>query len=92
MATKKKNNYHVDFSIDNLSMREQHHIFEILLAELNYCQRQDLHITVTDSLGGKHQIWDNTGVDPDGFTCSDCKLIDCLDCVIYKRRKEMNNG
>ena len=34
----RKNFYKVDFSIDNLSLKEQQHIFEVLLSQLNYNQ------------------------------------------------------
>lgn len=87
----RKNIYKVDFSIDNLSLREQQHIFDILISELNYNQRQDLHITVTDCIGGKHFIWDSKGTDPDGIDCPKCNAIDCSDCPSYKRRGSMKN-
>ena len=86
----RKNFYKVDFSIDNLSLKEQQHIFEVLLSQLNYNQRQDLHITVTDSVGGKHFIWDNKGIDPNGVKCPKCSDIDCYDCPIYNGRKKLN--
>ena len=88
----RKNFYKVDFSIDNLSLKEQQHIFEVLLSQLNYNQRQDLHITVTDPMGGKHFIWDGYGIDPNGLKCLKCNAIDCTDCPSYKRRGENKNG
>lgn len=84
---KKKNNYKVDFSIDNLTMKEQQEIFETVVKKLDFNQRQDLHITVTDSIGGKHFIWDDKGIDPNGINCSRCKNIDCYDCIIYQSRE-----
>lgn len=83
----KKNIYKVDFSIDNLSLAEQQEVFEAVVKKLDFNQRQDLHITVTDSIGGKHFIWDDKGIDPNGINCSRCKNIDCYDCMIYQSRE-----
>lgn len=83
----KKNIYKVDFSIDNLSLAEQQEVFEAVVKKLDFNQRQDLHITVTDSIGGKHFIWDDKGIDPNGINCSRCKNIDCYDCIIYQSRE-----
>ena len=83
----KKNIYKVDFSIDNLSLAEQQGVFEAVIKKLDFNQRQDLHITVTDSIGGKHFIWDDKGIDPNGINCSRCKNIDCYDCIIYQSRE-----
>ena len=83
----KKNIYKVDFSIDNLSLAEQQEVFEAVIKKLDFNQRQDLHITVTDSIGGKHFIWDDKGIDPNGINCSCCKNIDCYDCLIYQSRE-----
>lgn len=86
----KKNIYKVDFSIDNLSLAEQQAVFEAVIKKLDFNQRQDLHITVTDSIGGKHFIWDDKGIDPNGINCSRCKNIDCYDCIIYQSRENKN--
>lgn len=86
----KKSIYKVDFSIDNLSMVEQQEIFEAIIKKLDFNQRQDLHITVTDSIGGKHFIWDDKGIDPNGINCPRCKDIDCCGCLIYQNRKNKN--
>lgn len=83
----KKNIYKVDFSIDNLSLAEQQEVFEAVIKKLDFNQRQDLHVTVTDSIGGKHFIWDDKGIDPNGINCSRCKNIDCYDCLIYQSRE-----
>ena len=83
----KKNIYKVDFSIDNLSLAEQQEVFEAVVKKLDFNQRQDLHITVTDSIGGKHFIWDDKGIDPKGIKCYSCKNIDCYDCMIYQSRE-----
>lgn len=85
-----KNLYKVQFSIDNLSLAQQEQIFKNLIKMLDYNMRQDLHITVTDSIGGKHFIWDNKGIDPNGINCARCKNIDCYSCPIYQNRENKN--
>ena len=85
-----KNRYKVEFSIDNLSLKEQNDIFKNLLAQLDYSQRQDLHIIITDVIGGRHFIWDGYGIDPNGVKCPKCSGIDCHDCPIYNGRKKLN--
>lgn len=85
-----KNRYKVEFSIDNLSLKEQNEIFKNLFAQLDYSKRQDLHIIITDVIGGKHFIWDGYGIDPNGVKCPKCSGIDCYDCPIYSRRRKLN--
>ena len=82
-----KNSFKVDFSIDNLSLNEQQKVFETVVNCLDYSQRQNLHITITDPIGGKHFIWDNKGVDPDNTPCKKCSFINCADCMVYEGRK-----
>lgn len=84
-----KNLYKVDFSIDNLSLIQQEQIFRNLIKMLDYDMRQNLHITVTDSIGGKHFIWDNKGISPDGKKCNKCFSINCDECIFYRSN---NNG
>lgn len=85
-----KNLYKIQFSIDNLSLAQQEQIFKNLIKMLDYNMRQDLHITVTDRIGGKHFVWDNKGIDPNGINCPRCKNIDCYDCPIYQSRENKN--
>lgn len=82
--------YNVNFSITGLSLKEQQHIFETVLAQLDYNQRLNFHIEVVDYLGGKHYIWDGTGIDPNGVKCNKCNLINCDECNLYKRRQTRN--
>lgn len=92
MARRKKNTFKVEFSVDNLSLKEQQQIFDILMKNLDYGEKEGLHITVTDPLGGKHYVWDDKGEDPEGVKCSRCKMIDCSSCVLYERRMELKDG
>ena len=85
---KSRSMYKVEFSIDNLTLYEQQKIFNGLLEQLNYDQRMDLHVTVTDFMGGKHFIWDGTGEDPDGVRCPKCGLIECEKCMLYMSRQK----
>lgn len=89
---KKKALYKIDFSIDDLSLSQQQQIFKKLIKMLDYDARQNLHVTVTDSIGGKHFIWDGNGERPNGIKCRQCNMIDCEDCLIYQNSKEKNNG
>lgn len=89
---KNRSTYQVDFSIDDLSMKEQQKIFDTVLAQLDYNQRMNLHVTVTDFMGGKHFVWDGTGEDPDGVKCVKCGLIDCERCALYMSRQKLKEG
>lgn len=85
-----KDLYRVNFSISGLTLSEQQKVFDTVLKQLNYNQRQNFHITVTDSLGGVHYIWDDKGVDPSGTPCKNCKLVDCTGCAVYEERMKKN--
>lgn len=89
---KRKNLYKVEFSVDNLSMKEQEQFYKIILAQLDFEQRQNLHIKITDFIGGEHFLWEGYGIDPFGEKCNNCKFIDCETCAIYKNRKEKKDG
>lgn len=88
----RKNKFKVEFSVDDITLAEQDRIFKVLIDTLDYNQRQKLNITVTDPMGGKHYIWDDKGIDPNGVKCSNCKSVDCRGCMIYSAREEMKNG
>lgn len=87
MANKVKG-FQVDFSITNLSLLEQEKIYQHLISGLDFTQKEKLHITVTDPNGGKHHVWDGTGITPDGVCCNKCHEIDCVKCVTYKHMIE----
>lgn len=89
---KSRSMYKVEFSIDNLTLHEQQEIFNKLLAQLDYDKRMDLHVTVTDFMGGKHFIWDGTGEDPNGVHCPKCGLIECEKCMLYMSRQKLEEG
>lgn len=84
--------YKVDFSIDDLSLKKQQEVFEAVLSILDYNERQNFHISITDPSGGIHFIWDNTGWDPDGVDCKQCNNINCAECLIYEERLNKKNG
>ncbi len=85
----KRNIYKVDFSIDNLTLKEQDKLFKILIRSLDYDARMALHVTVTDSSGGKHFIWESKGIDPNGVKCNKCKSIECADCPTFLTREKV---
>ena len=85
-----KNLYKVNFSVDNIPLKKQQDIFESVLKLLNYNERMGFHVEVIDTYGGRHNIWDNTGIDPNGHECKKCGLVNCGDCVFFKERTDKN--
>ena len=85
MASKKLKGFQVDFSIPGLTLLEQERLYQYLIAGLDYNQREKLNITVTDSIGGRHRVWENTGETPEGYHCPVCKEVDCAKCKTYER-------
>ena len=47
-----------------------------------------LSITVEDPIGGKHNLWEDNGVKPNGEICKKCSLVDCQCCIKYKENKD----
>lgn len=87
----KINGYKVEFSIEGQTIAEQERIYQLLMKNLSQQQKDNLKICVTDLIGGKHNIFDRTGVTPDGENCKQCDMISCKDCRKYKiilERKE----
>lgn len=85
-----KNLFQVDFSIKGLSLAQQNKLFQEVIKNLDYNARQNLHITVTDYCGGKHFIWEGSGVDPNGNLCSKCTSVCCENCPtlsMYQKTK-----
>lgn len=80
--------YKVIFSVDDITLKKQQEIFDKVLSVLNYTERQNLHITVIDPSGGQHNIWDNTGIDPNCVECKRCTGINCAECIIFEGRTE----
>ena len=85
-----KNLYKVNFSVDNIPLKKQQDIFEAVLKLLDYNERMGFHVEVIDTYGGRHNIWDNTGIDPNGHECKKCGLVNCGDCVFFKERTDKN--
>lgn len=88
MASKKVKGYQVEFSIDGLSLLEQEKIYQQVVAILDYNQREKLHITITDPIGGKHYVWDGSGETPEHFFCKKCHEFSCDRCKTYSRLLE----
>lgn len=82
------NLYKVVFEVDKLNLAGQQKLYKKLINILDYEQKANLHIKVIDCLGGQHNIWDNTGINPKGEICSKCTLLDCEEC--YKYGKQNN--
>lgn len=85
MASKKIKGYQVEFSIDNLSLLEQERIYQKVISILDFDQKENLHITITDPIGGKHYVWDGSGETPEHFFCKKCHEVSCSRCKTYSR-------
>ena len=77
--------FQVDFHIPNLTLLEQEKIYQYLIEGLDYNQRENLQITITDPSGGKHFVWDKKGATPEKYICDVCYEIDCAKCKTYER-------
>lgn len=85
--------YLINFQIKDLSFSKQNKIFSKILNELDYDERQSLSVTLTDPIGGKHFIWERSGIDPQGVKCEKCPALTCEDCVIFlMREKELKKN
>lgn len=91
MASKKSKGYRVEFSIEDLSFLEQEKIYQHLISGLDFTQKEKLHITIFDPIGGSHHVWDNTGVTPEQIFCKECHELSCEKCKTYLRLSERNN-
>jgi hypothetical protein len=86
--TNKLSGFQVDFSIANLSMNEQEKIYNLLVKNLTFQQKDNLHICITDPIGGKHYIYEDTGIMPNGINCDKCYNIECARCKSYIKEEE----
>lgn len=75
--------YDVKFYVKGLSLHEQQNLYNLLMANLTYTQKDNFTVEITDSIGGKHNIINNTGMMPDKTLCTVCNLIDCNECPRY---------
>lgn len=82
--------YEVNFNFEKLTLSEQERVYNKLMSVLDQDLKDRLHITVIDLLGGKHHVYDDTGVRPDGITCKRCVNVDCAQCKLWKQVMENN--
>jgi hypothetical protein len=82
-------NYEVTFSIGGLTLMGQEQIYQILMKTLTPQQKDNLSIVVTDPVGGKHYVFDDWGIQPDGEKCKKCLQYNCNDCVVYGYKRKM---
>jgi hypothetical protein len=80
--------YKVVFSVSGLSMKQQQEIYDLLRKNLSFDMKDCLSIMVEDPVGGKHNIWDDNGIKPNGEICKKCSFIDCQFCIRYKEDKD----
>ena len=81
--------YSVVFKLNNLTLVQQHKVYELLMKNLSFEEKAGLEIEVIDFLGGKHYPLTNKGVMPDKTKCEYCINIDCSECLFYQVKKEM---
>ena len=82
----------VVFSVGGISMKQQQEIYDLLRKNLSFDMKDYLSITVEDPIGGKHNLWEDNGVKPNGEICKKCLFIDCRNCIKYKEDKEDKDG
>jgi hypothetical protein len=82
--------YDVTFKVKNVSLARQEEIYKLLVKTLSFDEKENFYIDVTDSLGGKHDIFNLKGIAPDGTHCRECKMINCEHCHLWKRKERLN--
>lgn len=83
--------YEVNFNFEKLTLSEQERIYNKLMSVLDQDLKDKLHITVTDLLGGQHDVFYNKGIRPDGVNCNNCFSIDCIRCSVWKKMMELED-
>ncbi len=80
--------YKVTFSVEGITLREQEEIYDLLRKNLSFDMKDYLSITVEDPIGGKHNLWEDNGVKPNGEICKKCTFVDCQYCIKYREDKD----
>lgn len=80
--------YTVVFSVGRISMKQQQEIYDLLQKNLSFNMKDYLSIIVEDPIGGKHNLWEDSGVKPNGEICKKCSSVDCQYCIKYKEDKD----
>ena len=81
---KNSGSYKVVFQIEGITLRQQQEIYDLLRKSLSFSMKDHFSITVEDSVGGRHNLWENTGTKPNGDFCKNCTFVDCQYCIEYK--------
>ena len=79
--------YRVVFSVDAITLRQQEEIYDLLRKNLSFDMKDHLSVMVEDPIGGKHDLWQDSGIDPKGGICKKCATINCEFCHRYKEDK-----
>lgn len=79
--------YKVTFSVEGITLKEQEEIYDLLRKNLSFDMKDHFDIVVEDPVGGKHYLWRDTGINPDGKECKKCATINCAMCYHYKGGK-----
>lgn len=75
--------YKVEFSVNDLSLIEQEHLYKDLLKYFPQYKSR-LNVKVIDGLNGEHNLIENYGISPIGEKCDKCVAIDCMTCKKYR--------
>lgn len=86
----KKANFKTTFSIDKMTIAQADELYRKLLDVLSFDLKDRLSIQIEDCVGGKHNLFEETGITPDCRICNKCKRIDCADCPKWKTMEKDN--
>lgn len=79
----KRANFKTTFSIDKLTLAQADELYQKLLSLLSFDLKDRLAVEVQDCIGGKHDLFHETGVAPSSDICKKCCRFDCADCPAW---------
>ena len=79
----KRANFKTTFSIDKLTLAQADELYQKLLSLLSFDLKDRLAVEVQDCVGGKHDLFHETGMAPSGDVCKKCCRFDCADCPAW---------
>ncbi len=81
VTLKKLSDYQIQFTVRDANMKLQNEIYDLLVKNLSFEAKTKLKIEVIDPIGGRHDIFNRTGIRPDGFECRRCDRTNCNSCT-----------
>lgn len=79
---RKRARYKVRIEVEALTLSELDSIYKEL-QRLTVQVKDSLKVEVEDTVGGTHNIYEETGVMPTGEKCQKCIRLTCIDCPKY---------